>query len=141
MDKTSSASAALVRHFTDSTSTISVAWDAILNGGDPNGCLPDGLPILVMACLQERALTVERLLDAGANPNSGGPYNIRPFLAALHVENRRIVKRLLRAGANPLLGAGGGSGSVLDQFGQEHRLARAVERLVRLRQRRWRRWR
>lgn len=55
---------------------------------------------LLAHCVRVRSKYVERLLEAGANPNMAGPLRTSPLMYAVQMRNIDMVKLLLRYGAD-----------------------------------------
>ena len=92
------ASQALVANLTGPMPSGSTIRDLLIQGADPNACDPEGLPILVVACVRGMALTVEGLLAAGADPLLGAAGEPGTILDQLPQGKRlvRAVGRLVR---------------------------------------------
>ncbi len=76
------------------------AIDSLLDKVDVNQTLADGTTALHWAAHWNEMTMADRLLNAGADPNSANVYGIVPLSLACTNKNAEMVNLLLKAGAN-----------------------------------------
>ncbi len=81
----------------------------LAHGGDPNARgLADTTPLVDAILARSHSLEkIERLLAAGADPNSADPNGGTPLHTAARTNNGKAILILLNAGASPLAETGG----------------------------------
>ena len=68
---------------------------------DVNATEADGATALIYASYRDELETVQRLLDAGADPDIANEYGITPLFLAMENRSTAMVNQLLEGGANP----------------------------------------
>jgi ankyrin repeat protein len=70
-------------------------------GVDVNAIQADGATALAYAVYGDDLVTVQHLLDAGADPNIGNDYGVTPLMLASENRSETMLKTLLEAKADP----------------------------------------
>jgi uncharacterized protein len=68
---------------------------------DVNATQTDGATALAYAVYWDKLDTVQRMLDAGADPDKANDYGVTPLMLATENRSIEMVKALLKAGADP----------------------------------------